>query len=39
MHIAKKTDAIIVCGTTGEAATMPDEEHLAAIEYTVKKVV
>ena len=26
MHIAKKTDAIIVCGTTGEAATMPDEE-------------
>ncbi len=38
MHIAKKTDAIIVCGTTGEAATMPDEEHLAAIEYTVKKV-
>ena len=38
MHIAKKTDAIIVCGTTGEAATMPDEEHLAAIEYVVKKV-
>ena len=38
MHIANKTDAIIVCGTTGEAATMPDEEHLAAIEYTVKKV-
>lgn len=38
MHIANKTDAIIVCGTTGEAATMPDEEHLAAIEFTVKKV-
>lgn len=37
MHIAKKTDAIIICGTTGEASTMPDEEHLAAIEYTVKK--
>lgn len=38
MHIANKTDAIVICGTTGEASTMPDEEHLAAIDYTVKKV-
>ncbi len=37
-QIANDTDAIIICGTTGEASTMPDEEHLAAIEYTVKKV-
>lgn len=37
IHIENKTDAIIICGTTGEASTMPDEEHLAAIEYTVKK--
>ncbi|MDY3030146.1 MAG: 4-hydroxy-tetrahydrodipicolinate synthase [Clostridia bacterium] len=37
MHIAKKTDAIVICGTTGEASTMPDAEHIAAIEYTVKK--
>lgn len=37
-HIANDTDSIIICGTTGEASTMPDEEHLAAIEYTVKKV-
>lgn len=36
-HIAHKTDAIIVCGTTGEAATMPDEEHLSLIDFTVKK--
>ena len=36
-HINNKTDAIIVCGTTGEAATMPDAEHLSVIEYTVKK--
>ncbi len=36
-HIAEGTDAIIICGTTGEASTMPDSEHLAAIEYTVKK--
>jgi 4-hydroxy-tetrahydrodipicolinate synthase len=37
-QIAEGTDSIIICGTTGEASTMPDEEHLAAIEYTVKKV-
>ena len=37
-NIAEGTDAIIICGTTGEASTMPDAEHLAAIEYTVKKV-
>lgn len=37
-NIAEGTDAIIICGTTGEASTMPDSEHLAAIEYTVKKV-
>lgn len=38
MHIANKTDAIVICGTSGEASTMPNEEHIAAIEYTVKKV-
>lgn len=37
-HIENKTDAIVICGTTGEASTMPDEEHLAAIKYTVEKV-
>ena len=37
-QIDEGTDSIIICGTTGEASTMPDEEHLAAIEYTVKKV-
>lgn len=37
-QIKGSTDAIIICGTTGEASTMPDAEHLAAIEYTVKKV-
>ncbi len=36
-HIENDTDAIVICGTTGEASTMPDAEHLAAIEYTVKK--
>ena len=36
-HIANGTDAIIICGTTGEASTMPDAEHLEAIRYTVEK--
>lgn len=38
MHIERKTDAIIICGTTGEASAMPDDEHLAAIAFTVKQV-
>ena len=38
MHIKHKTDAIIVCGTTGEASTMPDDEHLSAVAFTVNKV-
>ena len=37
-QIAGGSDAIVVCGTTGEAATMPDKEHLSAIEYCVKTV-
>lgn len=32
------TDAICACGTTGEASTMDDKEHLGVIEYIVKKV-
>lgn len=37
-HIANNTDSIVICGTTGEASTMPDPEHKAAVEFTVKKV-
>lgn len=37
-QIKEKTDALVICGTTGEASTMPDDEHLAVIEYAVKKV-
>ena len=37
-QIENKTDAIVICGTTGEASSMPDDEHLAVIEYAVKKV-
>ena len=32
------TDAIVVCGTTGEAATMSYVERMRAIEYTVRQV-
>lgn len=36
-QITNGTDAIVVCGTTGEASTMTHEEHLDAIEFCVKK--
>ena len=32
------TDAIVVCGTTGEASTMPDDEHIAVIKFAVEKI-
>lgn len=37
-HIKEGTDAIIICGTTGEASTMTEQEHKDAIRYTVEKV-
>ena len=37
-QIAAGTDAICICGTTGECSTMTDEEQLAAIKYTVDVV-
>ena len=37
-QIANGADALVVCGTTGEASTMPDEEHLECVGYAVKKV-
>ena len=37
-QIANHTDAIIVCGTTGEASTLSHEEHLAVIKFCVEKV-
>lgn len=35
-QIENKTDAIIICGTTGEASTMTDEEHLDCIRFAVE---
>ena len=37
-QIARHTDAIIICGTTGECSTMTDEEQLAAIKFAVDTV-
>lgn len=37
-QIANGTDAIVVCGTTGEASTLTHEEHLDVIRYCVKQV-
>ena len=36
-QIANKTDAIVICGTTGEASTLTDEEHRECIKYAVEK--
>ncbi|CAM3647409.1 4-hydroxy-tetrahydrodipicolinate synthase [Erysipelothrix urinaevulpis] len=37
-HIDNETDAIIIAGTTGETATLSDEEQLEIIRFTVKEV-
>lgn len=37
-QIAGGTDAIIVCGTTGEASTLTHEEHLDLIKFCAEKV-
>lgn len=37
-QIAGGTDAIIICGTTGESATLSEEEHSEAIKFTIERV-
>lgn len=37
-QIENKTDAIVICGTTGEASTLTDDEHVDEIAYAVEKV-
>ena len=37
-QIENGTDAIIVCGTTGESATLSEEEHVDVIRYCIQKV-
>lgn len=37
-QLSNRTDAIVICGTTGEASTLSDEEHKESIRFTVEKV-
>ncbi len=37
-HIEQGTDAVIVCGTTGEASTMSEEEQKETIKFTIEKI-
>ena len=37
-QIAEGIDGIVVCGTTGEASTLTDDEHKDAIRFAVKQV-
>ena len=37
-HIKNGTDAIVVCGTTGEASTLSDREHIATIKCVIDTV-
>jgi 4-hydroxy-tetrahydrodipicolinate synthase len=37
-HVARKTDGFVVCGTTGEAATLSDNERRSVVETTVALV-
>ena len=36
-QISHGTDAIVICGTTGESSALDMVEHIKAIEFTVKK--
>ncbi len=35
-HIEHKTDAVVVCATTGEAPTIPNEDHLATLKFAAE---
>ncbi|MDD5602871.1 MAG: 4-hydroxy-tetrahydrodipicolinate synthase [Eubacteriales bacterium] len=37
-QIKSGIDAIVICGTTGEASTMPDDEHKSVIRFAVEKI-
>ena len=37
-HVQNKTDAIVACGTTGEAATLSEKEHLEVLAFVAEKV-
>ncbi len=37
-HCAKKTDCIVICGTTGESATMTEKEHMECVKFAIDRV-
>ena len=37
-QVAEGTDAIIACGTSGEASTLPNDEHISVVEFAVKVI-
>lgn len=37
MQIEHGIDGLVICGTTGEASTLSNEEHVKTVEYSVKK--
>ena len=37
-QVSQGTDAIIICGTTGESATLSEQEHIEAIRFTVDRI-
>lgn len=36
-HLKEGTDALLICGTTGEAPTLSNKEHMDIIRFTVQK--
>jgi len=37
-QIAGETDSIIICGTTGESATLSEQEHMDVIKFAIERV-
>lgn len=37
-QIESGIDALVICGTTGEASTLNDEEHISAIAYAAERI-
>lgn len=36
-HCENGTDSIIICGTTGESATMTEEEHMECVKFAIER--
>ena len=36
-HCANGTDAIVICGTTGESSTLSEEEHMDCVKFTIER--